>query len=103
MKLYIEKINILHEDKYSKYITKINQRYIPYIEYLVKTYLKNIKLEDESIANIQEKIILSLNSISEVFKLIYASYMEYMKFNIENDIEAMELLIRQKGLKKETI
>lgn len=103
MKLYMEKINILHEDKYSKYITRINQRYVPYIEYLVKTYLKNIKLEDESIANIQEKIILSLNSISEVFKLIYESDVEYMKFNIENEIEAMELLIRQKGLKKETI
>ena len=101
MKLYMEKINILHEDKYSKYITRINQRYIPYIEYLVKTYLKNIKLEDESIANIQEKIILSLNSISEVFKLIYESDMEYMKFNIENEIEAMELLIRQKGYVKD--
>ncbi len=106
MKLYMEKINILHinilhEDKYSKYITKINQRYIPYIEYLVKTYLKNIKLEDESIANIQEKIILSLNSISEVFKLIYESDVEYMKFNIENEIEAMELLIRQKGYVKD--
>lgn len=101
MKVYMEKINILHEDKYSKYITRINQRYIPYIEYLVKTYLKNIKLEDESIANIQEKIILSLNSISEVFKLIYESDMEYMKFNIENEIEAMELLIRQKGYVKD--
>ena len=101
MKLYMEKINILHEDKYSKYITRINQRYIPYIEYLVKTYLKNIKLEDESIANIQEKIILSLNNISEVFKLIYESDMEYMKFNIENEIEAMELLIRQKGYVKD--
>lgn len=101
MKLYMEKINILHEDKYSKYITRINQRYIPYIEYLVKTYLKNIELKDESIANIQEKIILSLNSISEVFKLIYESDMEYMKFNIENEIEAMELLIRQKGYVKD--
>lgn len=101
MKLYMEKINILHEDKYSKYITRINQRYIPYIEYLVKTYLKNIKLEDESVAYIQEKIILSLNSISEVFKLIYESDMEYMKFNIENEIEAMELLIRQKGYVKD--
>lgn len=101
MKLYMEKINILHEDKYSKYITRINQRYIPYIEYLVKTYLKNIKLDDESIANIQEKIILSLNNISEVFKLIYESDVEYMKFNIENEIEAMELLIRQKGYVKD--
>lgn len=101
MKLYMEKINILHDDKYSKYITRINQRYIPYIEYLVKTYLKNIKLEDESIAYIQEKIILSLNSISEVFKLIYESDVEYMKFNIENEIEAMELLIRQKGYVKD--
>ena len=27
--------------------------------------------------------------------------MEYMKFNIENEIEAMELLIRQKGYVKD--
>lgn len=100
MKLYMEKINILHEDKYSKYITRINQRYIPYIEYLVKTYFKNTALHDENINDVQEKIILSLKHISEVFKLIYESDVEYMKFNIENEIDAMELLIKQKGLTK---
>lgn len=105
MKSYLEKINILHKDKhrYNKYIYRINNRYIPYVEYLVETYIKNIDLKDESINNIQGKIELSLNNILEVFKSMYKSNVENMKFNIENEIDAMELLIRQKGLVKNEI
>lgn len=34
---------------------------------------------------------------------MYESNMEYIAFNIENEIDAMELLIRQKGLIKESL
>ena len=100
MKSYLEKINILHKDKrkYNKNIDRINNRYIPYVEYLVDTYLQNILLRDEKINQLQEKIVESLNNILEVFKSIYESNMEYIAFNIENEIDAMELLIKQKGL-----
>lgn len=105
MKSYLEKINILHKDKrkYNKNIDRINNRYIPYVEYLVDTYLQNILLRDEKVNQIQEKIVESLNNILEVFKSMYESNMEYIAFNIENEIDAMELLIRQKGYIKETI
>ena len=105
MKSYLEKINILHKDKrkYNKNIDRINNRYIPYVEYLVDTYLQNILLRDEKINQIQEKIVESLNNILEVFKSMYESNMEYIAFNIENEIDAMELLIRQKGLIKESL
>lgn len=100
MKSYLEKINILHKDKrkYNKNIDRINNRYIPYVEYLVDTYLQNILLRDEKINQLQEKIVESLNNILEVFKSMYESNMEYIAFNIENEIDAMELLIKQKGL-----
>ena len=100
MKSYLEKINILHKDKrkYNKNIDRINNRYIPYVEYLVDTYLQNILLRDEKINQLQEKIVQSLNNILEVFKSMYESNMEYIAFNIENEIDAMELLIKQKGL-----
>ena len=105
MKSYLEKINILHKDKrkYNKNIDRINNRYIPYVEYLVDTYLQNILLRDEKINKLQEKIVESLNNILEVFKSMYESNMEYIAFNIENEIDAMELLIRQKGLIKESL
>ena len=105
MKSYLEKINILHKDKrkYNKNIDRINNRYIPYVEYLVDTYLQNILLRDEKINQIQEKIVESLNNILAVFKSMYESNMEYIAFNIENEIDAMELLIRQKGLIKESL
>lgn len=105
MKSYLEKINILHKDKrkYNKNIDRINNRYIPYVEYLVDTYLQNILLRDEKINQLQEKIVESLNNILEVFKSMYESNMEYIAFNIENEIDAMELLIRQKGLVKDKI
>ena len=105
MKSYLEKINILHKDKrkYNKNIDRINYRYIPYVEYLVDTYLQNILLRDEKINQLQEKIVESLNNILEVFKSMYESNMEYIAFNIENEIDTMELLIRQKGLIKESL
>ena len=73
------------------------------MEYLVDTYLQNILLRDEKINKLQEKIVESLNNILEVFKSMYESNMEYIAFNIENEIDAMELLIRQKGLIKESL
>lgn len=99
MKTYLEKINILHKDKnrYDKYIYRINNRYIPYIEYLVETYLQNMELKDEKVGKLQEKIELSLKNIMKVFQSMYESNVENMKFKIENEIDAMELLIRQKG------
>lgn len=99
MKTYLEKINILNKDKnkYNKYIYRINNRYIPYIEYLVETYLQNIELRDEKVSQLQEKIELSLTNILKVFQSMYESNVEDMKFKIENEIDAMELLIKQKG------
>ena len=57
----------------------------------------------KKINQIQEKIVESLNNILEVFKSMYESNMEYIAFNIENEIDTMELLIRQKGLIKESL
>lgn len=105
MKLYLEKINILQKDKqkYNETINIINKRFIPYVEYLVDTYLQNILLKDETLNHIQEKIVQSLKNMLEMFKSMYESNMEYLSYNIENDMNAIELLNKQEGLKKDII
>lgn len=105
MKFYLEKINILHPDKssYDKYIDRINYKYIPYIEHLVNTYLRNMDLHDESFAEIQEKIVYTLEEIAYVMQVIYASKIEFIKFNLEVELDTVDLLIKQKGYSKDTI
>lgn len=96
----LEKIEYLRTDKkiYSKYIDNINEKYIPYVEYLVKTYLKNIDLVGDDVKDLQEKIILSLKSISEALEEIYESKFEIFKYNVENNIDVMDILLKQEGL-----
>ena len=56
------------------------------------TYLQNILLKDDKIDYIQEKIVQSLNKMLEVFKSMYESNLEYVSYDIENDMNAIELL-----------
>lgn len=103
MKFYLEKINKLHTDKssYDKYIDRINNKYIPYIEHLVNIYLRNIDLQDESFSEIQEKIVYTLEEIAYVLQMIYESKIEFIKFNLEVELDTVDLLIKQKGYYKD--
>ncbi len=105
MKFYLEKINILYTNNssYDKYIDRINNKYIPYIEHLVNTYLRNIDLQDESFSEIQEKIVYTLEEISYVLQVIYESKIEFIKFNLEVELDTVDLLIKQKGYYKDTL
>lgn len=105
MKLYLEKINNLHTDKssYDKYIERINNKYIPYIEHLVDIYLRNIDLQDESFSEIQEKIIYTLDKMSYVLQVIFESKIELIKFNLEVELDTIDLLIKHKGYYKEIL
>ena len=102
MKLYLEKINKLHTNKlsYDKYIDRINNKYIPYVEYLVEIYLRNIDLKDESLSEVQEKIVYTLDEIAYVLQMIYESKIEFIKFNLEVELDTVDLLIKQKGYSK---
>lgn len=103
MKFYLEKINKLHTDKssYDKYIDRINNKYIPYIEHLVNIYLRNIDLQDESFSEIQDKIVYTLDEIAYVLQMIYESKIEFIKFNLEVELDTVDLLIKQKGYYKD--
>lgn len=105
MKEYFEKINKLHTNKlsYDKYIDRINNKYISYIEHLVNTYLRNIDLQDESFSEIQEKIVYTLEEIDYVLQVIYESKTEFIKFNLEVELDTVDLLIKQKGYYKDTL
>lgn len=105
MKFYLEKINILYTNNssYDKYIDRINNKYIPYIEHLVNTYLRNIDLQDESFSEIQKKIVYTLEEISYVLQVIYESKIEFIKFNLEVELDTVDLLIKQKGYYKDTL
>lgn len=105
MKLYLEKINKLHTNKlsYDKYIDRINNKYIPYTEYLVDTYLRNIDLNDKSLDEIQEKIVYTIDKIAYVIQAVYQSKIEFIKFNLDVELDTVDLLIKQKGYYKDTI
>ncbi|HIZ89248.1 MAG TPA: hypothetical protein H9804_04825, partial [Candidatus Mucispirillum faecigallinarum] len=105
MKLYLEKINKLHTNKlsYDKYIDRINNKYIPYTEYLVDTYLRNIDLNDKSLDEIQEKIVYTIDEIAYVIQAVYQSKIEFIKFNLDVELDTVDLLIKQKGYYKDTI
>lgn len=105
MKVYLEKIDKLHTNKlsYDKYIDRIDRKYVPYVEHLVKTYLRNIDLHDESFTEIQEKIVYTLDEIAHVMQTIYKSKTELIKFNLDVELDTIELLIRQNGYYKDTI
>lgn len=105
MKFYLEKINNLHTDKssYDKYIERINNKYIPYIEHLVDIYLRNIDLQDESFSEIQEKIVYTLDKMSYVLKVIFESKIELIKFNLEVELDTIDLLIKYKGYDTEKL
>lgn len=105
MKFYLEKINILYTNNssYDKYIDRINNKYIPYIEHLVNIYLRNIDLQDESFSEIQEKIVYTLDEIAYVLQVIYESKTEFIKFNLEVELDTVDLLIKQKGYYKDTL
>lgn len=105
MKECLGKINKLHTRKssYDKYIDKINSKYMPYVEYLVKTYLRNIDLNDETYAEIQQKIVYTLEEIGNIMQTIYKSKTEFVKFNLDIELDTIDLLIKQKGYNKDTI
>lgn len=102
MKECLEKINKLHMHKssYDKYIENINNKYIPNVEYLVKTYLKNIDLNDEAYADVQKKIVYTLEELAHIMYTIYKSKTELVKFNLDVELDTIDLLIRQKGYYK---
>lgn len=105
MKECLEKIKKLHINKssYDKYIENINSKYIPNVEYLVKTYLKNIDLNDEAYADVQKKIVYTLEELANMMYTIYKSKTELVKFNLDVELDTIDLLIRQKGYYKDTI
>lgn len=105
MKECFEKINKLHTNKlsYDKYIDKINSKYMPDVEYLVTTYLRNIDLQDETYAEIQQKIVYTLDEIANIMQTIYKSKTEFVKFNLDVELDTIDLLIKQKGYYKDTI
>ena len=105
MRLYLDKINQLHTNKlsYDKYIDRINNKYIPYTEYLVNVYLRNIDLNDKSLEDIQDKIIYTIDEIGNVIRAVYENKIDFMKFSLDVELDAVDLMIKQTGYYKDKI
>ena len=77
--------------------------YIPYTEYLVNVYLRNIDLNDKSLEDIQDKIIYTIDEIGNVIRAVYENKIDFMKFNLDVELDAVDLMIKQKGYYKDKI
>lgn len=57
-------------------------------------------MKDESLSEVQEKIVYTLDEIAYVLQMIYESKIEFIKFNLEVELDTVDLLIKQKGYSK---
>ena len=52
---------------------------------------------------IQEKIVYTIDEIAYVIQAVYQSKIEFIKFNLDVELDTVDLLIKQKGYYKDTI
>lgn len=87
------------EYKFNKYIQNINDRYIPYIEKLILSYINNKELPDDITQEMQQKINDSLKQINDVLKKILLKMYNMNMLELESYMDVFDVVISQNGYK----
>lgn len=87
------------EYKFNKHIKNINEKYIPYIEKLILSYINNNELPIDITKEMQEKITATLNEIDSVLKEIMKKMYNMNMLALESHMDAMDIILAQSGYK----
>ncbi len=87
------------EYKFNKYILNINEKYMPYIEKLISSYINNKELPNDITKEMQEKIIDNLKEIDEVLEKILLQMYNMNMLELESYMDAFDVILSQNGFK----
>lgn len=87
------------EYKFNKYILNINDKYMPYIEKLILSYINNKELPSHITKEMQEKIIDSLKEIDDVLEKILMKMYNMNMLELESYMDAFDVILSQNGYK----
>lgn len=87
------------EYKFNKYINIINNKYMPYIEKLILSYINNKELPNDITKEMQEKIIDSLKDIDDVLGKILLQMYNMNMLELESYMDAFDVILSQNGYK----
>lgn len=99
IKATILKINdIGSSHKLESYLYDIENKYLPYIENISKTYIENMHLPADLTMEIQSKIENSLAEVNNALQEILKSMFTMKKIDVESSIDVMNIKLMQNGL-----
>lgn len=87
------------EYKFNKYIQNINEKYMPYIEKLILSYINNKELPYDITKEMQEKILGSLKQIDDVLEKILMKMYNMNMLELESYMDAFDVILSQNGYK----